>query len=257
MRATLCGWLVEVCQEFELHQETLHLGISLLDRFLWLQPGIQKNQLQLIGTACLFIAAKQEEVTFPGLSTFVDIANNSFTRNELFQTEVYVLQVLDHRVAMPTVHRLLGMLVDGLQLNQMGAELASYLLELSVVESCTMAHPPSTTALAAAIIAGTLTESFAASRFFHNMHSSMIKVLNVQMAYLRRLYERASNEDDQLHYTHVMKEKYSETVWHCVPIGVPPPPRKYRVTDPSDMYSGSPASNHSTTSEVDMLCVEA
>jgi len=232
------------------------------------------------------------QVTFPGLSTFVDIANNSFTRNELFQTEVYVLQVLDHRVAMPTVHRLLGMLVDGLQLNQMGAELASYLLvrtyrdcvlfhiflfqsallvplaasltrtlfscqELSVVESCTMAHPPSTTALAAAIIAGTLTESFAASRFFHNMHSSMIKVLNVQMAYLRRLYERASNEDDQLHYTHVMKEKYSETVWHCVPIGVPPPPRKYRVTDPSDMYSGSPASNHSTTSEVDMLCVEA
>eukprot|EP00951_Prasinocladus_malaysianus_P006415 scaffold45624_cov43-Prasinocladus_malaysianus.AAC.1 len=65
MRSTLCGWLVEVCQEFGLHQETLFLGISLTDRFLSLQPvrspGVTKHQLQLVGTACLFIAAKQEE----------------------------------------------------------------------------------------------------------------------------------------------------------------------------------------------------
>ena len=38
MRSTLCGWLIEVAQEFRLHQDTLHLCISLLDRFLHLQP---------------------------------------------------------------------------------------------------------------------------------------------------------------------------------------------------------------------------
>ena len=230
-------------------------------------------------------------MTFPGLSSFVDIANNSFTREQLFQTEVYILQALDHRIAMPTVHRFLGLLVEGLQLDENGSALAAYLMvsveycpphifsslinaghvmvsdftglyvqELAVIETCTVTQPPSTTALAAAIIAGTLTESKSAISFFGDLEPPVVKAVNIQMSYLRRLYERAYDEEDQMHYTHVMKEKYDKSIWQCVPLSAPGASlMERRFSAPHvDACSGSPASTHSSAaSDVDMLCIEA
>jgi hypothetical protein len=90
--------------------------------------GVKKHQLQLVGTACLFIAAKQEEVTFPGLTAFVDIANNSFSRNELALMEVRVLHVLEFKIAAPTVCVFLSYLIHGLGMKRKAAALATYLL---------------------------------------------------------------------------------------------------------------------------------
>ncbi len=50
-------WLVDVNEHFELQFFTLHLSISLLDRYLQQQREPQpKTNLQLIGTACIKIA---------------------------------------------------------------------------------------------------------------------------------------------------------------------------------------------------------
>ncbi|EFN51503.1 hypothetical protein CHLNCDRAFT_18031, partial [Chlorella variabilis] len=62
MRRTAASWLVEVTCEFRLHNETLWLAISLLDRFLSASKGVPRTQLQLVGVACMLIAAKHEEV---------------------------------------------------------------------------------------------------------------------------------------------------------------------------------------------------
>jgi cyclin A len=56
MRQILVDWLVEVGQEYKLQQETIYLAVNYIDRFLSYM-SVQRAKLQLVGTACMFIAA--------------------------------------------------------------------------------------------------------------------------------------------------------------------------------------------------------
>lgn len=58
MRAILLDWLIEVCEVYKLHRETYYLTVDYLDRYLTAKQNISKNQLQLIGITCLFVASK-------------------------------------------------------------------------------------------------------------------------------------------------------------------------------------------------------
>ena len=56
MRAILVDWLVEVGEEYKLQPETIYLAVNYIDRFLSYM-SVQRAKLQLVGTACMFIAA--------------------------------------------------------------------------------------------------------------------------------------------------------------------------------------------------------
>ena len=56
MRSILVDWLVEVADEYRLHTETLFLAVNYIDRFLS-QMAVQRPKLQLVGAACMLIAA--------------------------------------------------------------------------------------------------------------------------------------------------------------------------------------------------------
>ena len=56
MRSILVDWLVEVGEEYKLNQETIYLAVNYIDRFLSYM-SVQRAKLQLVGTACMFIAA--------------------------------------------------------------------------------------------------------------------------------------------------------------------------------------------------------
>ena len=56
MRAILVDWLVEVSEEYKLRTETIFLAVNYIDRFLSYM-SVQRARLQLVGTACMFIAA--------------------------------------------------------------------------------------------------------------------------------------------------------------------------------------------------------
>lgn len=58
MRAILLDWLIEVCEVYKLHRETYYLAMDYIDRYLSIHQDLPKNQLQLIGITCLFIASK-------------------------------------------------------------------------------------------------------------------------------------------------------------------------------------------------------
>lgn len=58
MRAILLDWLIEVCEVYKLHRETYYLAMDYIDRYLSIRHDVPKNQLQLIGITCLFIASK-------------------------------------------------------------------------------------------------------------------------------------------------------------------------------------------------------
>lgn len=62
MRAILLDWLIEVCEVYKLHRETYYLAMDYIDRYLSTHQNVPKNQLQLIGITCLFIASKVREI---------------------------------------------------------------------------------------------------------------------------------------------------------------------------------------------------
>jgi len=56
MRSILVDWLIEVSEEYKLNTETIFLAVNYIDRFLSYM-SVQRARLQLVGTACMFIAA--------------------------------------------------------------------------------------------------------------------------------------------------------------------------------------------------------
>lgn len=59
MRTLLVDWMVEVQETFELNHETLYLAVKIVDIFLS-KVTIQKENLQLVGAAAMFIACKYD-----------------------------------------------------------------------------------------------------------------------------------------------------------------------------------------------------
>lgn len=56
MRSILIDWMVEVVDEYRLKRETFFLAVNYVDRYLSLFNIVRSN-LQLVGTAALFIAS--------------------------------------------------------------------------------------------------------------------------------------------------------------------------------------------------------
>ena len=49
-----------MCEEYKLHRETYYVAMDMYDRFMDSQTSVLKEQLQLIGVTCLFVASKIE-----------------------------------------------------------------------------------------------------------------------------------------------------------------------------------------------------
>jgi len=153
MRNILIDWLVEVGEEYKLHRETLFLAIGYIDKFLSL-VGVQRPKLQLVGTACMFIAAKYEEIYPPDVAEFVYITDDTYTRNQVLKMEGVILKLLEFKVAMPTINWFTERFMAAIETSDKSKSLAFCLTELSLIEVEEFpAYPPSVIAASAVALA--------------------------------------------------------------------------------------------------------
>ncbi|XP_050124074.1 cyclin-A1-1-like isoform X1 [Malus sylvestris] len=157
MRAVLIDWLVEVAEEFRLVPETLFLTINYVDRYL---SGnvMNRKQLQLLGVACMMIAAKYEEIVAPEVEQFCYITDNTYTKKEVLQMESSVLNHLKFEMTAPTALCFLRRFCFAAQkTSKVPSEhfrcLASYITELSLLEYSMLCYAPSLIAASAAFLA--------------------------------------------------------------------------------------------------------
>ncbi|KAF0927258.1 hypothetical protein E2562_031189 [Oryza meyeriana var. granulata] len=101
MRAVLIDWLVEVTEEYRLVPETLYLTVNYIDRYLS-GKVINRQRMQLLGVACLLIAAKYEEICPPQVEELCYITDNAYTKNEVLKMEASVLNYLKFEMTAPT-----------------------------------------------------------------------------------------------------------------------------------------------------------
>lgn len=71
-----------MCEEQHCEAEVFNLAMNYLDRFLSI-VSINRNQLQLLGTSCMFIASKLKETIPLSSEKLINYTDNSITMQEL------------------------------------------------------------------------------------------------------------------------------------------------------------------------------
>eukprot|EP01101_Sappina_pedata_P010347 TRINITY_DN649_c0_g1_i1.p1 TRINITY_DN649_c0_g1~~TRINITY_DN649_c0_g1_i1.p1 ORF type:complete len:456 (+),score=162.38 TRINITY_DN649_c0_g1_i1:181-1548(+) len=154
MRAILMDWLVDVTEEFKLSTETLFLTKAYVDMFMSVVK-VARSSLQLVGVTCLLIASKYEEVSPPTIEDLIYISDKTYTRKQITDMELLILNKLKYNLAVPTVKMFLRRFqraaaanVENRNLLNRTAMFSNYLAELTIPEYQFLGFKPSVIAVA-------------------------------------------------------------------------------------------------------------
>ncbi|KAJ8922777.1 hypothetical protein NQ315_007812 [Exocentrus adspersus] len=93
MRKIVTTWMMEVCEEQMIEEQVFPLAVSLMDRFLCV-CNIKKQQLQLLGAACLLISSKLRTSNILTIGLLRAYTDYSVTHEMIEKWEVLVLSKL-------------------------------------------------------------------------------------------------------------------------------------------------------------------
>lgn len=149
MRGILVDWLADLHYKFKMFPETLFALTMILDKYLSKKP-VTKDNLQLVGTAALFIAAKYEETyQVPEIQDLVHYSANAFTRQEVIKMEADIIETLGFDLIMGTSFRFFEALGRISKMDAKNFHLAQYVLELCLLDTRFLDYKPSLLASAA------------------------------------------------------------------------------------------------------------
>ena len=147
MRITLIDWLVRIADDYRLDSGTYSLAIHLLDQTLSL-INVKRSHFQLLGCACLWLAAKLEELHPPPVESLALIADYCFEVEQLVNYEKKLLRIFEYRPAMPTRHYFVMRFVRAGECSPREISLAQYITELSFYDVTLLTYPMSAIAAA-------------------------------------------------------------------------------------------------------------
>lgn len=151
-RAMLVNWMVSLQTSFRFSNATLHLAVSLLDRFLDATLLVELEQLQLVGATCFWIASKYEERHLP-MDGLVRACDGLYRRQEFLLMETRILATLRCRVSLPTADTFLDLFLAVAKLDNVTRNLAHYLLDGALTSYQLLRYRPSQLAAAAFLLA--------------------------------------------------------------------------------------------------------
>ncbi|KAJ6507464.1 hypothetical protein DFH09DRAFT_1101271 [Mycena vulgaris] len=141
MRGMLNEWLVQVHTRFRLIPETFFLCANLIDRFLSSRV-ISPSKLQLVGMACLFIAAKYEETVAPAVANFIHICEGTYTTADMLQAEQHILRAVEWNLSYPTPINYLRRISKVDNYDVQTRTVAKYLAEIACMDHRLIDSPP-------------------------------------------------------------------------------------------------------------------
>ncbi|KAJ8382681.1 hypothetical protein SKAU_G00034590 [Synaphobranchus kaupii] len=217
MRAILIDWLVEVGEEYKLHNETLYLAVNYIDRFLS-SMSVLRGKLQLVGTAAMLLASKFEEIYAPEVAEFVYITDDTYTKKQVLRMEHLVLKVLSFDLAAPTINQFLTQYFLHQPVDNKVESLSMFLGELSLVDSDPfLKYLPSQTAAAAFVLANYTIARGSWSRSLEEVTGYSLEDLMPCVADLHETFLNAARHAQQS-----VREKYKGSKYHEVSLIEPP-----------------------------------
>ncbi len=105
MRGILLDWIIDLHHKFKMFPQTLYATAMIIDLYLSKKQATKEN-LQLIGTAALYIASKYEETyQVPELDDLVHFSAKAFTKDQIIKMEADIICALDFNLIMETSFR--------------------------------------------------------------------------------------------------------------------------------------------------------
>ncbi|EGT32167.1 hypothetical protein CAEBREN_14236 [Caenorhabditis brenneri] len=142
MRSILVDWLSDVVDGYDLQKETLHLAVNLLDR-VFLSLDVEKTLFQLVGTTCMMIAAKYEEIYPPAIDKFAYITKYKYSVPDILSMERFILAKFRFSKFVPTASWFGTCFAKRMQFTPEMSETMEYLLDLSLMDACFLRYRPS------------------------------------------------------------------------------------------------------------------
>lgn len=103
MRTLLVSWMKDVMADYLFKNNTLHMAVHFVDRFLSATSEVKRERLQLIGLTALILATKMEEVYVPRVKDFALTAENYYTCEQIVEMERTMLNKLQWQTSPPTL----------------------------------------------------------------------------------------------------------------------------------------------------------
>lgn len=219
MRAILVDWLVDVHIKFKLMDETLHLTMNLIDRYLEVAPVGRRN-LQLVGVTAMLVASKYEEIWAPEVRDFVYISDRAYNRDQILQMEKNMLNLLKFNLTIPTTHHFLQRFIKaaGVADETELVTYAKYLVELALPDYASLSFPYSKIAAAAVSSACAVYGRDPLPRALARHSGYSEECLRECINHLGNLYRKASSAS----LTAVFKKYDTEKYSHVSTKGAPP-----------------------------------
>ena len=151
MRAILIDWLIHVHFRFRLKAQTLFHTVKIIDTYLSLHP-ILRAKLQLLGITALFIACKSQEIYYPQIKDFIEITNKAYTKEELLEFEIHVLQILNFDILSPTCIDFYDIIAKGYNFEGKEYNFGKYFLESTLIDYQITKYSSSVVSVACAYI---------------------------------------------------------------------------------------------------------
>ncbi|KAM9820714.1 cyclin-A1-like [Neosynchiropus ocellatus] len=153
IRPVTVDWLTRITTNLGLDTETLHLTINYLDRIFSNCRSVNLQDLTLIGTTALFIAAKHQSRNPPEAQEFVP-QGGGYTKKELIEMEWRLLKTLNFTLSAPTSNNFLHIFMSICPVSETTQNLAVFLADLSLMDvDLLVRHDSSKVAAAALFIA--------------------------------------------------------------------------------------------------------
>ncbi|CAJ1932712.1 unnamed protein product [Sphenostylis stenocarpa] len=158
-RAQMVHWIIEIAQQScrkQLRQETIFLGVNLLDRFLNKGYFKVEKHLQIVGIACLSLAIRIEENqqhNRMGQTNFY-VGSNKYSRCEVVAMEWMVQEVLKFQCFLPTIYNFLWFYLKAANADADIEKRVKYLAVLTLSSHEQLCYWPSTVAAALVVLAG-------------------------------------------------------------------------------------------------------
>ncbi|NXC38378.1 CCNA2 protein, partial [Penelope pileata] len=217
MRAILVDWLVEVGEEYKLQNETLHLAVNYIDRFLS-SMSVLRGKLQLVGTAAMLLASKFEEIYPPEVAEFVYITDDTYNKKQVLRMEHLILKVLSFDLAVPTINQFLTQYFLHQQTNAKVESLSMYLGELTLIDADPyLKYLPSVIAAAAFHLAGYTITGLTWPESLCKVTGYTLEHIKPCLVDLHNTYLKAAQHTQQS-----IREKYKSTKYHAVSLIDPP-----------------------------------
>lgn len=143
MRSVLLDWLNEVHCQFNLENETYHMAVSMIDRYLQEVPDTPRRYLQLVGCTALFMASKYEEMMPPEISDFVYVTDDTYSKQQILVMEMKIFSALKFNLSKPLPIHFLRRFSKAAQCGDRQYKAAKYFLELASIDYEMTSYKPS------------------------------------------------------------------------------------------------------------------